>query len=171
MSTTVSIPNFPTSYSDVSVTLPDATKLKDYDTGVSADKRSYWQRFLYAGTDISAPVLVTVKRSVGTRGQVRMELSIDTVEIVSDGIVSDVEKPVKFFIGFEVAEDGGHHDLTAFSKAMGFTYALTFLTVTSKVPDSPTLSLASRCPRHLLIDVKSFRRIRTPLPWGSQYLN
>jgi hypothetical protein len=141
MSTTVSIPNLPTSYSDVSVTLPDATKLKAYDAGSSADKRSYWNRFLYTGSDISAPVIVTVKRSLGTKGQVRIELSVDTVEVISDGIVSDTEKPVKFFMGFEVAEDGGHHDLTAFSKAMGFTYALTFLTVTSKVPDSPLLSL------------------------------
>jgi hypothetical protein len=141
MTTTVTIPNLPTSYSDVSVTLPDASKIKGYDTGRSADGRSVWRRYLYSGTDLSAPVILTVKRSLGAKGQVRVELSFEAVEVISDGITSDTEKPVKFFMGFEVAEDGGHHDSTAFSKAMGFMYALSFLTVTSKVPDFPTLGL------------------------------
>lgn len=138
--TTVTYPNLPTSVSDVSVALMDETKLMNFSDEWSADHKTYTATFLYTGTDISNPVLIEVKRTLGGKIFNRIEIKLRAVELVDDGVNLPVAYPVEFFIGWNIATLNSQHDLAAFMKAIGTLYSLTFRDVSTKVPNTAIIT-------------------------------
>jgi len=113
----------------------------DYQTVFSPDGKVVTNWYLYTGTDMAADTKIMIRRTyTGPKGTMRIELSVEAQELVDNGIDAPIYNPVKFFIGFEIGIGQRFHDLTAFSKAMGFVYSLTFLTVNTKVPSTAVLS-------------------------------
>lgn len=145
MSTTVTIPNVPTSVSDVSVTLPDMTKLVKSGTFSDAQGRTMGTDYIYTGSDLAAVTKVSVRRTVkvdaqGNYTQLSMTVKVVAQELIDDGINTPRYEPIEFFIGFTLPRANPYHSISAISKALGFTYALTFQTVTTKVPDTDVLA-------------------------------
>jgi hypothetical protein len=142
MSTTVTLANMPSSYTDVSVAILDQTKLSLRTARQTEDGLSFSADYVYTDGDPTIETVVAVRINVDVKtGIVRNSIRLSTVSSVVVDSLDPVVTPIDTLVAWNTY--GPMADADKVLRMLGSAFSLAFDGVTSKVPNGGIFDAAN----------------------------